>query len=65
MRLLFLKFIQIIHIDFNSRLHPEYDQAMNNLANILKERGDLGEAERLLVEATTIRWMFCTVVWPE
>ncbi|CAH1245593.1 TMTC4, partial [Branchiostoma lanceolatum] len=26
------------------RLNPEYDQTMNNLANILKDRGELGEA---------------------
>ncbi len=39
-------------------LHPEYDQAMNNLANILKDRGGeegLREAESLLLKATGIR----------
>ena len=37
-------------------LYPKYDQAMNNLANILKERGGLAEAESLLHKATTIRY---------
>ncbi|XP_067669524.1 protein O-mannosyl-transferase TMTC4-like [Haliotis asinina] len=37
------------------KLNPEYAYAMNNLAIILKERGDLGEAERLLEDAVTAR----------
>ena len=37
-------------------LHPEYDQSMNNLANILKERGQLVEAEVLLEKAVAIRY---------
>lgn len=37
------------------QLHPEYDQAMNNLANILREAGNLGEAESLLRKALSIR----------
>ncbi|ELU01234.1 hypothetical protein CAPTEDRAFT_123644 [Capitella teleta] len=40
------------------RLHPEYDQAMNNLANILKDQGELVEAESLLLRATAIRESF-------
>lgn len=38
-----------------SRLHAEYDQAMNNLANILKDEGNLHEAENLLRRAVQIR----------
>jgi len=38
-----------------SRLHSEYDQAMNNLANILKDEGKLHEAESLLRRAVQIR----------
>ncbi|PNF29326.1 Transmembrane and TPR repeat-containing protein 4 [Cryptotermes secundus] len=37
------------------RLHSEYDQAMNNLANILKDEGKLHEAERLLRKAVQLR----------
>ncbi|XP_046569319.1 protein O-mannosyl-transferase TMTC4-like [Haliotis rubra] len=37
------------------KLNPEYAYAMNNLAIILKERGDLGEAERLLEDAVSVR----------
>lgn len=37
------------------RLHPKYDQAMNNLANILKDRNELEEARHLLEKAVTIR----------
>ncbi|KAJ8309666.1 hypothetical protein KUTeg_011531, partial [Tegillarca granosa] len=36
-------------------LNPEYDQAMNNLANILKDTGDLTEAESLLLKAVSLR----------
>jgi len=36
-------------------LHPEYDQAMNNLGNLYKDRGQLSEAERLLSQAVNIR----------
>ncbi|GIY68310.1 dolichyl-phosphate-mannose--protein mannosyltransferase [Caerostris extrusa] len=37
------------------RLNPLYDQAMNNLANILKDQGNLVEAEELLFSAIKIR----------
>lgn len=37
------------------RLHPKYDQAMNNLANILKDRNELEEARHLLEKAVAIR----------
>uniref|UniRef100_T1J4V1 dolichyl-phosphate-mannose--protein mannosyltransferase n=1 Tax=Strigamia maritima TaxID=126957 RepID=T1J4V1_STRMM len=37
------------------RLNPGYDQAMNNLANILKDQGELQVAERLLEHAISIR----------
>lgn len=37
------------------RLHPKYDQAMNNLANILKDQNQLDEARSLLEKAVTIR----------
>jgi Flp pilus assembly protein TadD len=36
-------------------LHPSYEQALNNLANILEKRGSLHEAKRLLVTAIDIR----------
>jgi len=36
-------------------LNPQYDQAMNNLGNIYKDRGQLMEAEKLLSEAVAIR----------
>ncbi|KAJ8310169.1 hypothetical protein KUTeg_012034 [Tegillarca granosa] len=39
-------------------LNPEYDQAMNNLANILKDTGDLTEAESLLLKAVSLREEF-------
>ncbi|XP_064638552.1 protein O-mannosyl-transferase TMTC4-like [Lineus longissimus] len=39
-------------------LHPKYDQAMNNLANILKEKNELLEAEELLEGAVKIRPTF-------
>lgn len=37
------------------RLHPKYDQAMNNLANILKDQNNLEEARLLLEKAVSIR----------
>ncbi|KAG8224300.1 hypothetical protein J437_LFUL007240 [Ladona fulva] len=40
------------------RLHPDYDQAMNNLANLLKDSGALIEAESLLRRAVTLRHDF-------
>ncbi|XP_071455403.1 protein O-mannosyl-transferase TMTC4-like [Hetaerina americana] len=40
------------------RLHPEYDQAMNNLANLLKDNGGLMEAEVLLRKAVSLRHDF-------
>lgn len=39
-------------------LNPNYDQAMNNLGNILKDRMELDEAERLLERALAIRTEF-------
>ena len=39
-------------------LHPAYDQAMNNLANLLKEKQDYPEAESLLQKAVSIRPSF-------
>lgn len=38
-----------------SRLNAKYDQAMNNLGNILKDVDELDEAERLLETAVSIR----------
>ncbi|XP_014681388.1 PREDICTED: transmembrane and TPR repeat-containing protein 4-like [Priapulus caudatus] len=40
------------------RLNPRYDQAMNNLANILKDMGREMEAEQLLLRAVEIRAEF-------
>lgn len=40
------------------KLYPEYDQAMNNLANILKERNMEEEAKELLEKAVQIRPSF-------
>ncbi|XP_063224362.1 protein O-mannosyl-transferase TMTC4-like isoform X2 [Bacillus rossius redtenbacheri] len=40
------------------RLNPEYDQAMNNLANILRDERRLPEAERLLRRAVELRPVF-------
>jgi len=37
-------------------LHPGYDQAMNNLGNIYKDRGQLMEAEQLLSQAVNVRY---------
>ncbi|XP_076857820.1 protein O-mannosyl-transferase TMTC4 isoform X2 [Brachyhypopomus gauderio] len=37
------------------RLHPKYVHAMNNLGNILKERNELQEAEKLLSTAVQIQ----------
>lgn len=38
-------------------LNPEYDQAMNNLGNLLKDQGKNEEAEQLLRKAVEIRWI--------
>ena len=38
------------------RLHPQYDQAMNNLGNLYKDRGRLIEGEQLLSQAVSVRW---------
>ena len=38
-----------------SSLNPDYDQAMNNLGNLLKDQEELPEAERLLERAVEIR----------
>lgn len=37
------------------RLRPNYEQAMNNLANLYKDNGDFREAEKLLESAVDIR----------
>ena len=37
------------------QLNPDYDQAMNNLANLLKDVGRLADAERLLADAVHVR----------
>lgn len=37
------------------RLHNNYEQAMNNLANILKDRREFNEAEILLSKAVKIK----------
>ncbi|KAH3722053.1 protein O-mannosyl-transferase TMTC4-like [Dreissena polymorpha] len=39
-------------------LNPQYDQAMNNLGNILKDRNELDEAEHLLERAVAVREEF-------
>ena len=52
-------------------LNPVYDQAMNNLANLLKARGHLEPALTLLQNATSIRsnfaaaWMNLGIVYAE
>ncbi|KAL1140813.1 hypothetical protein AAG570_000741 [Ranatra chinensis] len=45
----------IAHYREAIRLHPEYEQAMNNLANILRDEGNISEAESLLRKAVAIR----------
>ena len=47
--------IVILALNFHFRLNPNYDQAMNNLGNLLKDRGQFDEAERLLEKAVEIR----------
>uniref|UniRef100_A0A914WQJ4 Tetratricopeptide repeat protein n=1 Tax=Plectus sambesii TaxID=2011161 RepID=A0A914WQJ4_9BILA len=37
------------------KLNPMYDHAMNNLANLLQQRGEYAEAERLLLRAVQVR----------
>lgn len=37
-------------------LHPIYDQAMNNLANILRDLEQLDEAKYLLLKAVELRY---------
>ena len=37
------------------QLHRDYDQAMNNLANLLKDAGQLSDAEKLLLKAVQVR----------
>ncbi|KAK3796778.1 hypothetical protein RRG08_045784 [Elysia crispata] len=44
----------IAHYKHAIELSPKYDQAMNNLANILKDQGQEREAEKLLDTAITI-----------
>jgi len=41
---------------YDVSLHPEYDQAMNNLGNLYKDRGQYLEAEHLLSSAVSIRY---------
>lgn len=36
-------------------LNPDYDQAMNNLANLLKDAGQLESAEQWLLKAIRVR----------
>lgn len=36
-------------------LYPDYEQAMNNLANVLREDGQMSEAEQLLRKAISLR----------
>uniref|UniRef100_A0A915K9F9 Dolichyl-phosphate-mannose--protein mannosyltransferase n=1 Tax=Romanomermis culicivorax TaxID=13658 RepID=A0A915K9F9_ROMCU len=43
-------------------LNPSYDHAMNNLANLLKEKGDLVEAASLLTQALNLRPKF-SIAW--
>ena len=46
------------------RLNPTYDQAMNNLANIIKDQGEAEEAERLLTQAVSLRYVTITkLLW--
>lgn len=37
------------------RLNPQYEQAMNNLANLLKEKSQMSEAEMLLRQAIKLK----------
>lgn len=37
------------------RLNPNYEQAMNNLANLLKDQGKFVDAEQHLLKATSLR----------
>lgn len=53
-------FVYIYIFIFIIRLNPLYDQAMNNLANILKDQGKLLEAEKLLMSAIEIRYVSLT-----
>lgn len=50
-------FLYVYIFIFIIRLNPLYDQAMNNLANILKDQGKLLEAEKLLMSAIEIRYI--------
>lgn len=52
-------FIIGIHLCFDS-LHPKYDLAMNNLANIYRDEGNFKAAETLLTKALEIRPDFST-----
>ena len=40
------------------RLNPDYDQALNNLANLLKDKDQNAEAEKLLLRAVEIKFVF-------
>lgn len=39
------------------KLNPEYEQAMNNLANLLREDKHFYEAEKLLRKAVEVRYV--------
>jgi len=39
-------------------LYPEYEQAMNNLGNLMRDGGHLIEAEKLLEQAISVRPSF-------
>ena len=44
------------------QLNPDYHQAMNNLANLLKDGGSLKSAEELLIRASYLKADF-TAAW--
>lgn len=43
------------------RLHPGYYQAMNNLANLLKDQSRFSEAEMNLRNALKLKYFRCTL----
>lgn len=44
------------------RLNPKYAQAMNNLGNLLKDDGQLLEAENLFKEAVNLQWVQLNII---